>query len=166
MFYHHHIYYNSNFLYLIFLLHPISTGFQLNQLRLALAISLFLFATVFIKNSKRVFLFSILTVFIHTSMAIFLSMFYVCQYLCVKENLSNFKRFLILVFMGFCMAYITGPAIGDFLSYLGDWRANHYSGDKWQTSLYTSLYCIVLFLLCCLVYIIRVGKWLLALVPV
>lgn len=139
--------FNSGFLYVIALFHPISTAFQLNQLRLALAMSFFLFFWFVFKN-KRVLLFVSMPLFlIHTSMLFFIAVFFICYYVCNIESLSSLKKVFLLIFFGFLLAYITGPAVGDVLSMLGDRRAEIYTGDTWQTSFLTSTYCLAFVLL-------------------
>lgn len=149
-----YLYTRSGLIYLIALFHPISTIFQLNQLRLALAISIFLLGTVFFKDKRSLIFLSLVTIFIHSSMALFLFSFFICYYVCYKINITNGTKVIVLIFFGFILSYITGPFVSDILQYLGDRRAEAYSTDKWQTSFLTSLYCsFFVFLLCCFYFI-------------
>lgn len=140
------LYRYSNYLYILFLLHPIALMFYLNQLRLAFAFCIFYIFFLFFKNKKNFFFFSFFLFFIHTSFLIFWAVFIYIEFI-LSRNRGNIYKFCMVFLGGTSLAFLTGPAIGMILTALGDRRAETYSDSLWQTSFLTSLYCLAFILI-------------------
>ena len=146
----------SNYFYIMLLMHPICFMFYLNQLRLAFAFAIFYLIIIFFRSKLKFFLLPLLF-FIHTSMVFFLFVFFAIEYI-INLKTSEFKKIIYLMALGGISAYITGPLVSNILSFLGDRRADHYSTDEWQTSILTSLYCMLFILVICLNFIMVKSK--------
>lgn len=140
------LYRYSNYLYILFLLHPIALMFYLNQLRLAFAFCIFYIFFLFFKNKKKFFFFSFFLFLIHTSFFIFWTVFLYVEFILSRKR-SNIYKFCMVFIGGISLAFLTGPAIGMVLTALGDRRAETYSDSQWQTSFLTSLYCLAFILI-------------------
>lgn len=140
-------------IYAWMLVHPLSLIFYLNQLRMALAMSLVAILMVIPRNKYHYLLFFPLCL-IHSSILIFLIVFFTIDLILGKINNNNIVIFL-LIFMGILLAYITGPMVGEILTFLGDRRAEHYSTNDWNSSLLSSLYwglILAIFVFCSVFY--------------
>ena len=140
--------FKTNIFYCVFLIHQLLILFNFSQLRLALAIALFFYAYYFFKNNMLIFSILVLScLLMHTSMLLFISVFYFINVLLNKISEINIKL-LLLVLLGFILAFLTGPLISVVLGAIGDNRRSEiYSSNEWNSSYLSSVYWLTLLII-------------------
>ncbi|NUF63074.1 hypothetical protein HUN35_08765 [Acinetobacter bereziniae] len=114
--------------------------------------AIFLLICTLCKTKRKVLIWSSFLFLIHSSFIIFWFSFFFIEFI-LSKKFNNSKTILILIVFGVILAFITGPFISEILNFIGDRRADLYSGNLWQTSFLTSLYCL------CFVAIIYMNYW-------
>lgn len=139
-----YIYRNSSHVFILFLIHPITLMFYLNQLRLAFAFCIFfIIYIVFKKNKNKIFFFSFFLFLLHSSFITFWFVFLFVDYVS-SRNKTEVHKISLAIVGSFFLAFLTGPALSIILGFLGDRRAESYNNNIWQTSLLTAFYCLIL----------------------
>jgi len=125
---------------MIFVVNPLVVDFAFSQMRMALAISVFIVAIDLNKVWIKYFLF-IVASFFHTALVLFVGVYFLSiSYLkCKKSRVAFFNSPMVFVlFVAFSVFFVIGPLRFLILSYLGDRRVHYPAGGS--TLLYASFW--------------------------
>lgn len=131
---------------LIYLANPDFIVFVYSQLRLALAMSLFLMA-IYLFNKKKIIFFLILMLIslsVHTSMLFFWVIFFISLYISKLKNKKALSISLILL-TGLIITFLIGPIRGVVLEYFGDRRVEY--DDMSSPPIYLLIFALYFFTL-------------------
>lgn len=114
---------------LLFLFNPLVIDLAFSQLRLALATSMLVCAYL-LRNRWRTFALAValLSITVHTAAILFLLIYFAVWLTGIaldRRRMSELQILIILICMGFLVAFVTGPAREILLSSIGDRRADY-----------------------------------------
>lgn len=134
----------------LFLINPVYIDFFYSQIRLSFAIT-FVYLSIIFFNKNRLFslLFLVPSFFIHTSTFLFIFIFYTAVFLERNSSIGSNLKFLMAMFIGFIVAFVTGPYMSILLGTVEDRRAEY--SDMSLPAVYV-IYWIGLFLFLLLKY--------------
>jgi len=139
----------ASYRYICYFFTPIFLLFFTNQVRLALAASIFFLLWFVFRSSNKVFkvIASIILSSIHASMLMFIITVYLLYLIFSIKIKEYFKIFLSLIF-ALIFVVMNSSFLSNFLSYFGSDRGDYYKNFNNNFSLLTTIYFLfILFLL-------------------
>ena len=124
----------------IFVLNPLVVDFAFSQIRMALAISVFVVAVDVNKSYVKYFLFFVSSL-LHTALVLFVGVYFLCMsyFKRNKVRVLFFNSPMIFgVIVAFSIFFVIGPLRVLILNYLGDRRVDYSAGSS--TLLYASFW--------------------------
>ncbi|MFK5854544.1 MAG: hypothetical protein QM503_00340 [Bacteroidota bacterium] len=132
---------------IVFVLNPLVIDFAFSQIRMALAISIFVIGVDVNKKYIKCFLF-ILSCFVHTVLVLFIGVYLLCSSYFKSNKIRALflnSPVLFVFFVALSIFFVIGPMRVLILNYLGDRRGVYPAGGS--TLLYASFWFVYAFVL-------------------